>query len=90
MTRRTLPVKSKRQRLPAGLRTQFFLADVVGPTAAALTDTTAEHQHIDQATIVHIEVVPVVQARTDDDHRTTVCFIGVIRKFTGNAHDLRT
>ncbi len=36
MTRRTLPVKRKRQRLPAGLRTQFFLPYVVGPAAAAL------------------------------------------------------
>ncbi|VAL70921.1 Uncharacterised protein [Enterobacter kobei] len=68
MTCRTLPVKGKRQRLPAGLRTQFFLAYVVGPTAAALTDTAAEDQHVDQATIVHIQVIPVVQTRADDDH----------------------
>ena len=90
MTRRTLPVKSKRQRLPAGLRTQFFLPYVVGPAAAALADTATEHQHIDQATIVHIEVVPVVQTGADDNHRTTVRFICVIRKFTGDAYNLRT
>ncbi len=68
MTRRTLPVKGKRQRLPAGLRTQFFLAHVVRPAATALTDTAAEDQHIDQATVVHIEVIPVVQTGTDDNH----------------------
>ncbi len=68
MTRRTLPVKGKRQRLPAGLRTQFFLADVVRPTATALTNATTEHQHIDQPAIVHIEVIPVVQTGANDNH----------------------
>ncbi|MPN49103.1 hypothetical protein SDC9_196716 [bioreactor metagenome] len=68
VTRRTLPVKGKRQRLPAGLRTQFFLAHVVRPAAAALTDAAAEHQHVNQTTIVHIEVVPVVQTRADNNH----------------------
>ncbi|MNB95509.1 hypothetical protein D3C75_426840 [compost metagenome] len=68
MTRRTLPVKAKRQRLPAGLWTQFFLANIVCPAAAALTDAAAEDQHVYQAAIVHIEVEPVVQTGTDDDH----------------------
>ncbi|MNS24170.1 hypothetical protein D3C72_560050 [compost metagenome] len=89
MTRRTLPVEAKRQRLPAGLRTQFFLAYIVRPTAAALADTTAEHQHVDKTAIVHIEVIPVVQARTDDDHRTTVGFVCVLCKLAGDTGDLR-
>ncbi len=68
MTRRTLPVKGKRQRLPAGLRTQFFLTYVVCPTATALTNAAAENQHVDQTAIVHIEVIPVVQTGTNNDH----------------------
>ncbi len=88
MTRRTLPVEGKRQRLPAGLRTQFFLTYIVRPAAPALTDTAAENQHVDQTTIVHVQVIPVVQPRTDDNHRTTVRFISVIGKFTGDANNL--
>ena len=68
VARRTLPVKAKRQRLPAGLRTQFFLAHIVCPAATALADTATEHQHIDQTAIVHIEVIPVVQTGTHDNH----------------------
>ena len=89
MACRTLPVKGKRQRLPAGLRTQFFLTHVVRPAAAALADAAAEDQHVDQTTVVHIEVIPVVKTRTDDDHGTTVGLIGVFRKLAGDTHDLR-
>ena len=66
-----------------------FLAHIVRPTAAALTDAAAEDQHIDQAAVVHVEVEPVVEARPDDNHRTTVSFIGVIGKFTGGTDDMR-
>ena len=81
MTRRTLPVKGKRQRLPAGLRTQFFLTYIVRPATPALTDTAAENQHVDQTTIVHVQVIPVVQSRTDDNHRTTIagCTVNVVQ-----------
>ena len=89
MTCRTLPVKGERQRLPAGLRTQFFLAHIVRPTAAALTDAAAEDKHIDQAAVVHVEVEPVVEARPDDNHRATMGLIGVIGKFTCSADDMR-
>ncbi len=89
MARRTLPVKGKRQRLPAGLRTQFFLADIVRPAAAALTNAAAEDQHIDKTAIVHIEVEPVVQTGADDDHRTAVGLIGVIGKLPRGADNMR-
>ena len=89
MTRRTLPVEGKRQRLPAGLRTQFFLAHVVRPAAAALPDAAAEDQHIDQAAIVHIEVEPVVQTGADDDHRTAVGLIGVIGELARGTDNMR-
>ena len=88
MACRALPVEGKRQRLPASLRTQLFLAYVVRPAAAALTDTAAENQHVDQPTVVHIQVIPVVQTRTDDDHRTAVGLVGVFSELTGDTHDL--
>ncbi|MNG56471.1 hypothetical protein D3C79_145510 [compost metagenome] len=68
MARRTLPVEPERQRQPTGLRPQFFLADIVCPAAAALADATAEDQHVDQAAVGHVHVVPVVDAGTDDNH----------------------
>src|SRR5690554_3908534 len=87
---RALPVQAKRQRLPASLRAQFFLANVVGPATAALADTATHDQHVDQATVVHVHVVPVVHTGTHDDHGTTFGLVGVIRKLTGNAdHFLR-
>jgi len=88
LARRTLPVQTKRQRLPAGLRTQFFLPDIVCPAATTLTDATAEDQHVDQAAIVHVEVIPVVHPGTDDNHRTAMGFVGVIGKFVRDALDV--
>ena len=88
MAWRTLPVKAKRQRSPAGLRTQFFLADIVRPAAAALPYATAEDQHIDQPAVVHIHMEPVVHARADDDHRTTVGFFRVFSELARDADHL--
>ena len=86
---RTLPVKAERQRLPAGLRTQFFLTNVVRPTAAALANAAAEDQHVDQTAVVHVQMEPVVQARTDDNHRAAMGLIGVIGKFARGTDDVR-
>ncbi len=88
MARWTLPVQRKGQRRPAGLRPQFFLTDIVRPAAAALSDATAEHQHIDQTTVVHVHVIPVVHAGTDDDHRAATGFLCVFGKLTGNTDDV--
>ena len=85
MARRALPVKAKGQRRPASLRAQFFLPHIVSPAATALTDTTTHDQHVNQAAVVHIHVVPVVHTGTNDDHATAVGFMGVVGKFTGNA-----
>src|SRR6056297_904895 len=82
---RTLPVQTKGQGLPAGLRTQLLLANIVGPAATALADTAAHDQHVDQATVVHVHVVPVVHTGTDDDHGTALGLIGVVGELTGNA-----
>src|SRR5690554_3458147 len=81
---RALPVQAKRQRLPAGLRAQFFLANIVGPATTALTDIATHDQHVDQATVVHVHVVPVVHTGTHDDHGTALGLVGVIGELTGN------
>ena len=76
----TNPVQSKGQRSPAGLRTQLFLSHIVGPTAPALTDTAAHHQHIDDTAVVHIGVVPMVHCRPNNDHRLAVRLVRVVSK----------
>jgi len=68
LARWAVPVQAEGQGQPAALRTQFFLADVVGPAAAGLADATAEHEHVDQPAVVHVHVVPVIHRRADDDH----------------------
>src|SRR5690606_1816229 len=90
MTRRTYPVQTKGQRSPAGLRTQFFLAHIVCPATAGLTDTTTHHQHIDEAAVVHIHVVPVVQRCAHNHHGTTTGFVGITGEFTGNPDHIST
>ena len=82
LTRWAVPVGGKRQWYPACLRTEFFLTDVVTPTAARLTNTTTHHQHIDDATVIHIHVIPVVQCRADNHHALAVGLVGVLCKFT--------
>ena len=72
------PVQRKGQRGPAGLRAQFLLAHVVRPAAAALADAAAHHQHVDDAAVVHVGVVPVVHGRADDDHRLALRLVGVV------------
>ncbi|MNF79947.1 hypothetical protein D3C84_621780 [compost metagenome] len=81
---RTAPVQAECQGQPAALRTEFFLADVVRPTATGLTDTPAEHEHVDQPAVVHVHVVPVVHRRADDDHRTATGLVGVVGELTGD------
>ena len=85
---RTVPVQCKAQRGPAGLRAQFFLTHIVAPATAGFTDTTTHHQHIDDAAIVHIHVVPVVQTGAQNDHRTAFGFFRIQCEFTGNRFDL--
>ncbi|MNZ59057.1 hypothetical protein D3C78_770820 [compost metagenome] len=81
---RTVPVQAEGQWQPAALRTQFFLADIVGPATTGLTDATAEHEHVDQPAVVHVHVVPVVHRRTDDDHRAATGLVGVVGKLAGD------
>ena len=78
LARRTHPVQRESQRGPAGLRAQLFLAHVVRPAAAALADAAAHHQHVDDAAVVHVAVVPVVHRRADDDHGLAFGLVGVV------------
>ena len=82
------PVKCEGQRCPAGLRPQLFLAHVVCPAAAAFADTAAHHQHVDDAAVVHVAVVPVVHAGADDDHGAAFGLLGVVGELAGNRDDL--
>src|SRR5690606_13086447 len=52
--------------------------------------TTTHHQHIDEAAVVHIHVVPVVQRCAHNHHGTTTGFIGITGEFTGNPDHIST
>ncbi|MCY1230056.1 hypothetical protein D9M72_424510 [compost metagenome] len=88
LPRWTVPVEAEGQGQPAALRTQLFLADVMGPAATGLTHAAAQHQHVDQATVVHVHVVPVVHRRPDDDHATAMGLVGVVGEFASDLDDL--
>ncbi|CPR40935.1 Uncharacterised protein [Salmonella enterica subsp. enterica serovar Bovismorbificans] len=60
------------------------------PAAAGLSNTAAEHQHVNHPTVIHIHVIPVIHSRAEDDHRTTVSFMGGLGKFTRNSFDMST
>ena len=88
LPRRTAPVEAEGERQPAGLRAQLFLADIMRPAAAGLSDATAHHQHVDDAAVVHVHVVPVVQPGADDDHRAAAGLLGIAREFARHRDDL--
>ena len=58
------------------------------PAAARLADAAAHHQHVDDAAVVHVHVVPVVQAGADDDHRAALGLLGVERELARHRDDL--
>ena len=87
---RAVPVGGKCQRCPTGLRAQFFLAHVVTPATTALTDTATQHQHVDDAAVGHVHVVPVVQRGTNNHHGTAMGLVGVLRELARHLdHHLR-
>ena len=86
--RRAYPVGRERQHLPAGLRTQLFLPDVVRPSATRYADAAAQHQHVDRAAVDHVLVVPVVDASADDDHRAALGLFSRLREFSRHGDQL--
>ena len=77
---RAVPVEREGERGPAGLRPQLLLAHVVRPAATRLADAAAQHQHVDDAAVVHVAVVPVIHRGADDDHGLAVGLVGVVGK----------
>ena len=88
LPRRPAPVEGECERQPARLRTQLFLADIMRPAAAGLPDATAHHQHVDDAAVVHVHVVPVVQTGADDHHRAALGLLRVERELARRRDDL--
>ena len=87
LPRRARPIQPEGQRLPAGLRAQFLLPDIMRPPTAGLADRTAEHQHVDRAAIAHIHMIPMVDRRPDDDHRAAIGLFRIGGKFAGDRND---
>ena len=58
------------------------------PAAAGLSDASAHHQHVDDAAVVHVHVVPVIQPGADDDHRAAVGLLGIARELARHRDDL--
>ena len=90
MAWRAVPVKPKGQRQPTGLWAQFFLAHIMCPAAATLANTTTHDEHIHNAAVGHIHVVPMVDRRTENHHGTPPGLVGRIGKLACNLNDLFT
>gem|GEM_PF-4031785 len=60
----------------------------MAPTAARLTDAAAHHQHVDDAAIAHIHVVPVIETSTENDHGASLGLLCIMSKFARNSDDL--
>ena len=88
LARRPAQSSAKRQRQPARLRAQLLLADIMRPAAARLADAAAHHQHVDDAAVVHVAVVPMVHGGADDHHRAALGLLGVEREFARHRNDL--
>ena len=88
MPRRARPIEGEGQRQPAGLGAELFLPHIVGPAAPRLADAPAHHQEIDDAPVVHVHVVPVVETRPEDDHGLAVGLLGIAGKGAGDRDDL--
>ena len=78
MPRRAVPVEGEGERLPTGLGPQLLLPDIVRPAPAGLADATAHRQHVDDAAVDHVHVVPVVERGADDDHRAALGLVRVL------------
>ena len=82
------PVISKSNICPTFLWTELFLTNVVSPTTTSHTNTTTQHQHINNVSIVHIGIEPVVDSTTHDYHTPPFIFGRVLGKFTSNLNNL--
>ena len=81
-TRSFTPVVSCHDTAPAFNRTKFFLTYVVSPATTVNTFCTAEHDKIQDCTVNHVSMVPVVNTTAHDNHGTTFSFFCIICKLT--------
>src|SRR5450755_5001662 len=88
LPRGAYPVEREGQRGPTGLWSQLFLSHVVRPATTALADAPAHHQHVDDAAVVHVAVVPVIHRGADDDYRFAVSLVFVVRKLARHRDQL--
>ena len=84
LPRRAAQSSAKASGSPAGLRPQLLLADIMRPAAAFLTDATAHHQHVDDAAIGHVHVVPVIDPGAENDHRLPLVFSALLGEGAGD------
>ena len=89
LARRAVPVEREGERRPAALRAQFFLAHIVAPAAAGFADAAAQHQHIDDAAVGHVHVIPVVQPRAHNHHAAAFGVVCVLGEFACHLNHLR-
>ncbi len=85
--RHDAPVLSEGQTNPRRHEGQFFLADVMVHAAAVAPAAAAQNERGDGGAVGQVVVVPMVDARADDDHRAAIGSFGVVRELTRQAND---
>ncbi len=85
-SRRREPVLGQRDRRPRFRRSQLFLADIVSQSATVLADAAAEHQRVNAGAIHQVGVIPVIDARTDQDRAFAFGVFGGRAPFAGKAN----
>ena len=81
------PVQRERHRRPRRDQREFFLSHVMVHAAAVDSATAAQHQGGDGGAVHQAVVVPVIDARADDDHGLAVRDLGVVRELARQAGD---
>ena len=87
LTRWAVPVQRKGQRL-TGLRTQFLLTHIVRSSRRRFVLRSHRTPDVNHPAVVHVHVIPVVNASPEDDHRTAMRFVRGIGKLTGDLFDM--
>ena len=85
--RRRIPVLGERDVRPRLHRRQLLLADVVRQAAAVDAHAAAEHQRVHRGPVHQVGVVPVVDARADDDGALAAGVVGGRRPLTREADE---
>src|SRR5690242_7672456 len=81
------PIERHGQRAPRGRRRYLFLARVMIEPAAVHTHAPAEHQRRDSGPVVQIGVIPVIDARPNDDRTLSLCLFRRCGEFPGELNN---